>query len=41
MQVLFECWMGRYPFLQPGQELRDLDEEDVRTSPYCSLTHRR
>jgi len=27
--VLFECWMGRYPFLQPGQELRDLDEEDV------------
>lgn len=41
VQVLFECWMGRYPFLQPGQELRDLDEEDVRTSSYCNITHRR
>ena len=39
VQVLFECWMGRYPFLQPGQELRDLDEEDVRTSSYCNITH--
>ena len=34
LQLVFECWIGRYPFLQPGQELRDLDEEEVLHT-YC------
>jgi hypothetical protein len=34
-QLLFECWIGRYPFLQPGQHLRDLDEEEV--SPHAPI----
>jgi serine/threonine protein kinase len=29
VQVLFECWIGRYPFLQPGQQPCDLDEDEV------------
>ena len=33
LQLVFECWIGRYPFLQPGQDLRDLDEEEVKSSP--------
>jgi serine/threonine protein kinase len=32
LQLVFECWIGRYPFLQPGQDLRDLDEEEVKSS---------
>jgi serine/threonine protein kinase len=32
LQLVFECWIGRYPFLQPGQDLRDLDEEEVNSS---------
>jgi hypothetical protein len=37
-QVLFECWLGRYPFLQPGQEPSDLDEEDVPPPPHTKKT---
>jgi GTPase SAR1 family protein len=29
MQVLLECWNGRYPFLQPGQSWGDVDEEEL------------